>query len=453
MFSNSDVSKNILTVTKLNRLARSVLEGEIGQVWLMAEISNFTAASSGHWYFTLKDDKAQIRSAMFRNANMRVRTRPREGDKVLVRGSISIYEARGDYQLIAEHMEPAGEGMLKQQFEQLKIKLAGEGLFAQQHKRPLPAHVNKVGVVTSPTGAALHDIITVLGRRSPMTHVIVYPSQVQGDTAPANICRAIEIANARSEVDVLIVGRGGGSLEDLWCFNDETVARAMFESTLPIVSAVGHEVDVTIADFVADVRAPTPSAAAELVSQNSLEQHKYILQLVQRLRTSVSENLRFQSQRAHQLDQRLSATHPRRHLQQQQQRLDQLTQVLRASFEQQTIRAERRLDNAHARLCALSPANTIALATHNIETREQRLQNLMKQQVEQARQALQSYAHLLETVSPLATLARGYSITFHNGKVVKDQQDVSPGDTLTTKLKGGDITSQVLRIDKNNVPN
>lgn len=443
MFGNSDTSRAILSVTKLNRLARNILESEIGQVWLMAEISNFTAASSGHWYFTLKDERAQIRSAMFRNANMRVKQRPREGDKVLVRGGISVYEARGDYQLIVDHLEPAGEGMLKQQFEQLKIKLAAEGLFAQQHKKALPEMIRRVGVITSSTGAALHDILTVLKRRSPMIEVVVYPSQVQGDSAAASLCEALATANARNEVDVLLLGRGGGSLEDLWCFNDERLARAIFASQLPIVSAVGHEVDVTIADFVADVRAPTPSAAAELVSTHQGELQQAIDNATQRLVQHFHNQLRYARQRADNLGQRLANLHPERQLLQQQQRIDQLQEALTTSVQRALQNAALRQQDSAARLTNASPDRRIQQQTARNQELYQRLQSGMNSQLKQAHQRLASNSQLLDTVSPLATLARGYSITLKDDSLIKHASDVQSGDVITTRLKEGEIKSTV----------
>ncbi|WP_243689715.1 exodeoxyribonuclease VII large subunit, partial [Cronobacter sakazakii] len=245
---------SIFTVSRLNQSVRLLLEQEMGQVWISGEISNFTQPASGHWYFTLKDDTAQVRCAMFRNSNRRVTFRPQHGQQVLVRANITLYEPRGDYQIIVESMQPAGEGLLQQRYEQLKQQLAAEGLFDPALKKPLPSPARQVGVITSKTGAALHDVLNVLRRRDPSLPVVIYPTAVQGDDAPAQIVRAIELANLRDECDVLIVGRGGGSLEDLWSFNDERVARAIFASRIPVVSAVGHETDVTIADFVADLR-------------------------------------------------------------------------------------------------------------------------------------------------------------------------------------------------------
>ena len=279
-------SRNILTVTKLNRLARTILESEIGLVWLSAEVSNFVAASSGHWYFTLKDNKAQVRAAMFKNANRSVRVRPKEGDRILVRASVGLYEPRGDYQLIVEHLESDGEGQLKLAYEALKQTLMAEGLFDAQNKKPLPHTIQKVGIITSASGAAIHDALTVFKRRSPATQIVIYPAMVQGELAAGQLINALNKANMRNEVDVVLLTRGGGSLEDLWCFNDEQLARCIAASAIPVVSAVGHEVDMTIADFVADLRAPTPSAGAELLSRDQSALRQQLAQQVSQLNRS-----------------------------------------------------------------------------------------------------------------------------------------------------------------------
>lgn len=427
----------------MNRHARQVLESEIGQVWVRAEISNFVAASSGHWYFTLKDERAQVRSAMFKNANRRVQQLPKEGDKVLARASISLYEPRGDYQLIVEHMEPEGEGFLKQQFEQLKRKLLTEGLFDQSHKRPLPHPILKVGVVTSPTGAAMHDILTVLKRRNPAIEVILYPSQVQGEQAPYQLIHAIENANQRNEVDVLIVGRGGGSLEDLWCFNDERLARCIFHSNLPVISAVGHEVDVSIADFVADLRAPTPSAAAELVSQDKDELQNRIQQLAIRLRQRLQALLEAKSYNAQLLESRLTRHHPQTRLHQQAQQLDRLAENLGFYMQRKLAIFQENQQALDTRLSKQSPADRIKGESQRLRFMHQSLLRSIQQLLNERRQMLASTAHLLDTVSPLATLSRGYSISLKQGNVVKSVDDVQDGDMLTTKLADGEIVSQV----------
>tara|TARA_R110002167_G_scaffold51083_3_gene148141 strand:- start:75 stop:1427 length:1353 start_codon:yes stop_codon:yes gene_type:complete len=449
MFSPQSPSRNVLTVSALNRMAKNVLESEIGLIWLSAEISNFVAASSGHWYFTLKDPRAQIKAAMFKGANQRVMKRPKEGDKILVRANISLYEPRGDYQLIVEFMEPEGEGQLKQQFEQLKMTLAAQGLFAQEHKQSLPAAVLKVGVITSPTGAALHDILTVLKRRNPAIEVIIYPTQVQGDAAVAQICKAIHIANQRNEVQVLIVGRGGGSLEDLWCFNHEEVARAIFASVLPIVSAVGHEVDVSIADFVADLRAPTPSAAAELVSR---DQSALLLaittlqqQLTKRFRTRLNE-LDYQQQL---MLQKLQRNHPQKQLEQQFQAVDQLSQRLEKALQARVGKDNIKQENLALRLANNNPQKLFLQGVKSADELEQRLLQHWRKLLDNKYKQLANAGHLLDTVSPLATLARGYSINFKQQEIIRSVKQLKQGDVLTTRFIDGEVTSEIATIKTN----
>ena len=273
----------IYTVSRLNREIRTVLEQGFASLILTGEISNFITPASGHWYFTLKDERAQVKAAMWRGNNRSQRYRPENGAQVTVRARVSLYEPRGDYQLIVEHMEAAGEGQLKQEFDELKMRLAAQGLFSSAHKKPLPNVVHRVGVITSATGAAIKDILTVLKRRAPQLEVVIYPATVQGKDAHTQLINKISLANERNEVDVVILGRGGGSLEDLWCFNNEQLAHTIFDSKLPIISAVGHEIDTTISDYVADIRAATPSAAAELVSPNSAELTNQVQQMLNRL--------------------------------------------------------------------------------------------------------------------------------------------------------------------------
>lgn len=436
-------SPNILTVSHLNRLARQVLEAEIGQVWVRAEMSNFVAASSGHWYFTLKDDRAQVRAAMFKMANRRLSLRPRDGDRVLVRGSLGLYEPRGDYQLIVEHLEPEGEGLLKQQFERLKQNLSGQGLFDATRKRPLPSPILKVGVVTSPTGAAIHDILTVLKRRNPAIEVILYPSQVQGETAAMQLIQAIEVANQRAEVDLLIVGRGGGSLEDLWCFNDEALALAIYRSALPIISAVGHEVDVSIADFVADLRAPTPSAAAELVSRDKAELEKTIQHLGARLLSLTQHRLSALVHRQEMAAHRLKRYHPESRLQQQAQQLDWLSAQLLQHVTKRLHDAEKHSGKLQQRLTRLSPERQLDNVSQRLAYLRQSLQKGITGLLHEKGQTLAESSHLLNSVSPLATLARGYSISFKDGKAVKTVTELKVGDRLTTKLADGDVVSVI----------
>lgn len=419
----------------------------MGQVWISGEISNFSQPSSGHWYFTLKDDNAQVRCAMFRNSNRRVTFRPQHGQQVLVRANITLYEPRGDYQIIVESMQPAGEGLLQQKYEQLKAKLQTEGLFDQQHKKPLPSPAHCVGVITSKTGAALHDILHVLKRRDPSLPVIIYPTAVQGDDAPGQIVRAIERANARGECDVLIVGRGGGSLEDLWSFNDERVARAIFASTIPVVSAVGHEVDVTIADFVADLRAPTPSAAAEIVSRNQQELLRQMQSGQQRLEMAMDYYLANRTRRFTQLHHRLQQQHPQLRLARQQTALERLQKRMRFALDSQLKRAAQQQQRLAQRLNQQNPQPRIHRAGTRIQQLEFRLAENIRGRVSEQRERFATLVAHLEAVSPLSTLARGYSVTTaSDGKAVKQAKQVKTGDTLTTRLSDGWVESEVTKI-------
>ncbi|KJV50458.1 exodeoxyribonuclease VII large subunit [Pantoea sp. BL1] len=439
---------NIFTVSRLNTTVRQLLENEMGLVWLSAEISNFSQPSSGHWYFTLKDDGAQVRCAMFRNSNRRVTFRPQHGQQVLVRASITLYEPRGDYQLIIESMHPAGEGLLQQQFEQLKARLAAEGLFDQQFKQPLPDPARQVGVITSATGAALHDVLRVLHRRDPSLPVIIYPTPVQGVDAPAAIVRAIELANQRDECDVLIVGRGGGSLEDLWSFNDERVARAIFASRLPIVSAVGHETDVTIADFVADLRAPTPSAAAEVVSRNQIELLRRLQSQQQRMEMAMDFYIAEQQRRFTRIQHRLQQQHPQLRLARQQTTLFQLQRRLGEAMDQRLRVANRQQDRVLQRLNNQQPQGRILRAQQQMQQWQYRLQQGMEKQLNHNRQRFGNLAAQLEGVSPLATLARGFSVTTDTqGQLVKKTQQLHKGDLLRTRLDDGWVESQVTALE------
>ena len=440
----SSQSPSIYTVSRLNQTVRLLLEQEIGQVWISGEISNFTQPASGHWYFTLKDNTAQVRCAMFRNSNRRVTFRPQHGQQVLVRASITLYEPRGDYQIIVESMQPAGEGLLQQKYEQLKAALSAEGLFDQQYKQPLPSPAHCVGVITSKTGAALHDILHVLKRRDPSLPVVIYPTAVQGDDAPGQIVRAIELANARQECDVLIVGRGGGSLEDLWSFNDERVARAIFASRIPVVSAVGHETDVTIADFVADLRAPTPSAAAEMVSRNQLELLRQLQNGQQRLEMAMDYFLANRTRRFTQLHHRLQQQHPQLRLARQQTVLERLRQRMNLAVDNQLKRAVQRQQRVTQRLNQHNPQPRIYRAQTRIQQLEYRLAKNLRARLSSTRERFGNAVTHLEAVSPLSTLARGYSVTTAtDGKVLKQTKQVKAGDVLTTRLSDGWVESEV----------
>ena len=443
MFSKP--SQTVYTVSRLNREIRTVLEQGFASLILTGEISNFITPASGHWYFSLKDEKAQIKAAMWRGNNRSQSYRPENGAQVTVRARVSLYEPRGDYQLIVEHMEPAGEGQLKQEFDALKMRLAAEGLFSSAYKKPLPQNINRVGVITSATGAAIKDILTVLKRRAPQLEVIIYPAMVQGKEAHVHLINQIQLANARNEVDVLIVGRGGGSLEDLWCFNHEQLARAIYQSELPIISAVGHEIDTTISDYVADVRAATPSAAAELVSPNTQELHSKVIELINRLNNAFKHDMADKRALATQLQHRLNLCHPRNQLNQKAQRLDELTIALQQGMRNRLYQQERTLNNLTPRLMRQSPDKKLSQASHQLMQIQTRLEQAMQHKLQHAQNSLALQASRLDSVSPLNVLARGYSITkTPQGKVVKSVDHIKTGDLLITELADGAIKSTVL---------
>ncbi|ANQ25557.1 exodeoxyribonuclease VII large subunit [Vibrio natriegens] len=440
----SQTNQNIFTVSRLNAEVRLLLENEMGIVWLVGEISNFSAPVSGHWYLTLKDSRAQVKCAMFRGNNRRVTFKPANGNQVLVKARLSLYEPRGDYQLIIESMQPEGDGRLQQEFEELKMKLAAEGLFAQTNKQILPEHPKRVGVITSKTGAALYDILDVLKRRDPSLPVVIYPTMVQGEDAAIQIAQAIGRANSRNECDVLIVGRGGGSLEDLWCFNNEILARTISASQIPIISAVGHEVDVTIADFVADVRAPTPSAAAELVSRDNSHKDQALVTRQHKLASAMRYYLAEQKQQAAQLFHRLERQHPSYQLQRQSQQLDELDVRLRRAMQRFIDTRQQAIERKHHRLQLNSPVRHLAQQKSRLDRVEQKLLDAMDRKLLTVRHQLAMAAEKLEAVSPLATLKRGYSITqTEQGKVITQAEDVKTGDRLVTRLANGEIRSTV----------
>ncbi|MGE6293659.1 exodeoxyribonuclease VII large subunit [Aeromonas media] len=446
--SSQSRQQQIFTVTRLNSAVRMILEQDLGLVWLTGELSNLAMPSSGHWYFSLKDISAQVRCAMFKGNNRRVPFRPQDGMQVLVQARVSLYEPRGDYQLIIESMQPAGDGMLALRFEELKRRLGAEGLFDEGRKRPLPREPRAVGLVTSATGAALHDMLTVLGRRAPDLPVFIYPTQVQGSAAIGQIVAAIALANRRAEVDVLIVGRGGGSLEDLWCFNEEAVARAIAHSTIPVVSAVGHEVDVTISDFAADLRAPTPSAAAELVAPDRSARAQRLVHLKQRLVQAISRRQTAARHGFVLLHKRLDHQDPKRRLEQQSQRLDELSGRLQQLLNLRLHQGERRLANLELRLQARSPEKLLAAGKRRHQLAQERLHTLMNKRQDLAAHRLAMLSARLDGISPLATLGRGYSITrTPNGEVISRAAQVSPGQQLVTTLAEGALRVRVEEVN------
>ncbi len=438
--------REIYTVSQLNHEARLLLEDSFPLIWVEGEISNFARPASGHWYLTLKDEAAQVRCAMFRTRNRLVRFTPQNGMHVLVRARISLYEARGDYQLIIEHMEDAGDGALRLAFEQLKQRLAEEGLFDPGRRLSLPGLPRRIGVITSPSGAAIRDILSVLQRRFPAIPVVIYPTQVQGKEAAAHIARMITLAAQRAECDVLILARGGGSLEDLWAFNEECVARAIHACTIPIVSGIGHETDTTIADFVADLRAPTPSGAAELVSPHQEEWLETFQRLEKRCLSLFRQQLAQHQQRLRWLAARLRQRHPGQQLQQHAQRLDELEQRLLRGMRTSLARGQARLNEQRARLQAHNPLSRIRHHQNTCGQLQQRLARAMGARLGRARARLEGLARALDTVSPLATLGRGYAIArrLPDGQVLRRADEVRQGDKVGVRLARGQLICEVI---------
>ena len=434
--------RQILSVSQLNRSVRHLLETQLPMLWVEGEISNFARPASGHWYLTLKDDQAQVRCAMFRNANQRVNFQPTNGTQVLVRCRAGLYEGRGEYQLVVEHMEEAGFGALQRKFEQLKQQLTHEGLFDNQHKQPMPESLSHIGVITSATGAAIKDILSVLNRRFPAIQVTVFPTAVQGEQAAGQIVDALTLANQHGQCDALIVGRGGGSLEDLWSFNEESVARAIFASDIPVVSAVGHEVDFTIADFVADLRAPTPSAAAELLSPDGEEMLNQFEGLELLLAEATIRKIRQLEQRTDYLQKRLQ--HPGRKLQEQSQHLDHLDIRLRRAMAGKLQRQRLQGQSLQDRLLRQSPSDAIALRKQAVATSVKQMIRAVNQQLETKQNQTAQAMHLLDTVSPLKTLGRGYSIIRDKqNAVVRSVTEVQAGDQLKGQLVDGELVLAV----------
>lgn len=439
-------TRDIYTPSRLNREARTLLERGLPALWLEGEISNLSRPSSGHWYFSLKDEAAQLRCAMFRQRNLLARFTPRDGSHVLVRGRVSLYEQRGDYQFIADYMEEAGEGALRQRFELLKVKLAADGLFAAEHKRPLPRLPRRIGVITSPTGAAIRDVLHILRRRFCAIPVLLYPVQVQGGVAAAQIARTIRRASTRAECDVLVLVRGGGSLEDLWAFNEESVARAIYDSAIPVVTGIGHEVDFTIADFVADVRAPTPSGAAELVVPDSSEWLRNVLRLTGRMTAALTRKLKTQQDRSTWLQRRLAQLHPGVQLRQRAQRLDELEQRLIRLVRSGLGERGRTLVQLATELRQHSPALRVANASRRLDIARTSMERLVRQTLEQRGKRLAVASRTLDAVSPLATLERGYAIvTDSKGTVITNAQDVRAGQIINARLTQGSVRARIER--------
>ena len=442
-----DESGRPISVTELNRRARMLLEQGIARLWVEGEISNLARPASGHVYFSLKDETAQLRCAWFRQRQRGPTIALRNGDQVLALGRVSIYEARGDYQLIVEDVEPAGEGELRRRFEGLKKKLEAEGLFATELKRPLPRLPRCIGVITSPTGAALHDILTVLRRRFPAVRVVVYPAAVQGEAAVPELTTALADAGRRRECDVIIIGRGGGSLEDLWAFNEEPVARAIRACPIPVVSAVGHEVDVTIADFAADLRAPTPSGAAELVVPDGAEWLRAFEGLALRITGLMRRALDDLSQQVDWLAQRLAVSSPLANLGRQRERLGSLQRALGNSMRHDLAARNHRLERLQARLLRQSPFVRVQRDGLVLAGLRRRLAAAAAGALDRSRHRLALAERSLIAVGPVSTLERGYAIVTDqaSGQVITDAISVPAGTAIRARLLRGSLDATVTR--------
>lgn len=443
--TNHNADREIFTVTRLNQAVQSLLEGSFPLIWVEGELSSVSRPASGHLYFTLKDSGAQVRCALFRNRAQLLRFRPADGMQVLVRARVGLYAPRGDYQLIVEHMEEAGDGALRRAFEALKHRLEQEGLFDPEHKKPLPRFPRLLGVITSPTGAAIRDILSVLRRRFPGLPVLIYPVPVQGEAAAPAIAQALRTASERKDCDVLILARGGGSLEDLWAFNEEMVARAIHDCEIPVVSGVGHEVDVTIADLAADLRAATPSAAAELVSPLRDEWLLHVERQRRLLMERMQRRLRDQTLKVDSLERRLRQQHPERRLQNQAQRVDELERRLTLAMYHRLRHRESRLARLEDRLQHRSPAR----ALERLEARQAqlrlRLDSALRRRLDRFDARLAAAGRALHSVSPLATLGRGYSILSKaDGSVVRDVGQVQLDERLEARLGKGRLSCTVV---------
>jgi exodeoxyribonuclease VII large subunit len=447
----TDLSSAAISVSQLNRRVKALIEQGIGRVWVEGEISNLSRPASGHIYLSLKDDSAQVSAAWFQQRQRGPAIGFKNGDRVLAYGRVSIYEARGNYQLIIEAMEPAGEGVLKRRFDALKLKLAEEGLFDEDRKRPIPALPKQIGIITSPTGAAVRDVLTVLRRRFPAVPVVLYPAAVQGDAAPGELAAALAMAIRRDECDVLILTRGGGSLEDLWAFNDEQLARAIAACPLPIVSAVGHEVDFTIADFVADVRAPTPSGAAEIVVPSQSDWLHRIDVLATRIGRIGQRALEDKAQQLDWLGRRLLAGSPAATLRRQDDRLREQNGRLRSAMRQQLLENRSQLQGLSAELMALSPALSVQRSLGRLAQLGERLSTAARNRLSDTRHKIAILGRTLNSVSPLATLDRGYAIVKResSGDVLLSAAGITSGEDIRARLARGEIVATVKKVITN----
>ncbi|WP_394004870.1 exodeoxyribonuclease VII large subunit [Luteimonas sp. WGS1318] len=437
-------ASDVLTPSQLNILARGLLEDAFPQVVVEGELGNVSRPASGHIYFTLKDARAQVRCALFKPKSQWLRFAPRDGLQVRARGRVTLYEARGEYQLILDTLEEAGEGALRRAFDALKASLQAEGLFEAARKRPLPALPRRLGVITSPSGAAVRDVLSVLGRRFPLLEVDILPALVQGTEAPAQLLRMLQAAAASGRYDVLLLTRGGGSLEDLWAFNDEALVRAVADSPVPVVSAVGHETDFSLTDFAADLRAPTPSAAAELLTPDRIDLLGRTRQLQRHVETAQRRALQDRHQRIDRLGLRLQALRPQARLDALSVRQDTAMRRLAAAFDRQLQQQRARVRHAAVGLQAGSPQRRLQALRQQLDALRARPEAALRRRLQRDALQLRGLARSLEAVSPLATIARGYSILQReDGTVVRRIDDVAPGDALQARLTDGRLHVRV----------
>ena len=441
IFTTSSPQETAFSVSQLNKQIQQLLEASLPWILVEGEISNLAKPGSGHWYFSLKDDKAQIRCAMFKSKHNAVRFRPKDGDKVRLRARVTFYGPRGDCQLSVESMESAGEGALQQAFERLKNTLQLEGLFDASHKKPLPSKPERIAIITSPVGAAVRDMIIAFRRRFPLTELTILPSLVQGQDAAKNILKQMQRADSSGHFDAIILGRGGGSLEDLWSFNDEALARAVFHAQTPIVSAVGHETDFTITDFVADVRAATPTAAAELLSpdRNQLirqieQQEKQLTRRMSRILEQCQQQLDFTTKRIR---------HPKERIEQQQSQLNQLMHRLQQNIQRKVSEQHIQTSNLAHRLERNSPARRISQERQALSNIDTRLAHALRNNLTNKQTAFARIIDKLNLVSPLNTLSRGYAIASKDKQVIRSIEEVEKGDALTVRVQDGEILCEV----------
>ncbi len=441
--NKSPAANDIYTISRLNREVRTVLEEVFPAVWVQGEISNLAKPASGHLYFSLKDSAAQVRCAMFKNRQSGLRFEPENGMQVMARANVGLYEGRGEFQLIIQSLEPAGAGALQLAFEALKQKLSAEGLFDEEHKKQFPPFPETIGIITSATGAAVRDILSILKRRYPSGNIIIYPTMVQGDGAGQEIAKTIKLAEQRNECDVFILTRGGGSIEDLWAFNEEVVARTIFDITTPIVSGVGHEIDFTIADFVADQRAATPSAAAELISPDSMDVLSKLKHREQQLARTQKQTLHNFHSRVELLSKRI--THPKQRLMELIQRTDEYTMRLKHSIERQLSNEKMAITGMISKINRLNPSHSIARQIEKVNVLQAQFKKSINRTLEKAKDEVSSLEHILNTVSPVSTLERGYAIVTEQktNKIVRNTKHIKSGDQLRIRLATSEIDSTV----------